>query len=310
MNPSDRHPHLKKITRFKSSWVHGGFPHIDAIQLEAGPVEGWIFSATSEGYRINAGTCNRTLLYEGHYNPGLMHVGFIYSPEHTAVVHAHAYDSGTIALNHHAVSMHEIFPADMIWVDISASEQTILHEVSSSKNQRQISPRLLMKGSREELNPLIKITKKLIHSPNPTALCETLQPAIKEILSTRFAAKAHQQPFSTGDLFRAHLIEKIHHLAQANQNKPLSLNEICTAVDIKPRTVQKYFHELYGMGPTEYFRVRRLNGTRTDLLHGTNRISEVALRWGFTHLGRFSGRYKNHFGESPKTTRDRSTTAS
>ena len=42
-----------------------------------------------------------------------------------------------------------------------------------------------------------------------------------------------------------------------------------------------------------------------DLLNGAASVSEVALRWEFPHLGRFAGRYKALFGESPKTTRDR-----
>jgi AraC-like DNA-binding protein len=31
-------------------------------------------------------------------------------------------------------------------------------------------------------------------------------------------------------------------------------------------------------------------------------VSEVAYRWGFTHLGRFAGAYRARFGESPSQT--------
>jgi AraC-like DNA-binding protein len=31
-------------------------------------------------------------------------------------------------------------------------------------------------------------------------------------------------------------------------------------------------------------------------------VSEVAFRWGFTHLGRFAGAYKERFGVPPSQT--------
>ena len=132
-----------------------------------------------------------------------------------------------------------------------------------------------------------------------------LRIALHNLLSIRFDARAHEQPFATGNLFRMHLLEEAHKLARMHKHHPLSLDEICTAAGMKRRTVQKYFNEIYGMGPTKYFRVRRLNGARADLLNGATSISKVALRWEFTHLGRFAGSYKTLFGESPKTTRER-----
>ena len=40
--------------------------------------------------------------------------------------------------------------------------------------------------------------------------------------------------------------------------------------------------------------------TRADPWQVT--VSEVAYRWGFTHLGRFAGAYRERFGETPSQT--------
>ncbi len=295
---------LQKFTQFDPGMVRRGFPRITAFQLDSGPLHAWLFSKQVGPYRVNAGMCNRSILYEGHYNPKMVHVGFIFSPEHKAVVHAHHYDSSMIAITHREISMHEVFSPNLIWVDISAPEEIIMQGISYSKTLFKTTPRLLLEGSREGLNPLIQLVTKLIQAPSPSALSPTLSSALKKILSARFEAQAHRQPFSSGDLFRARIIEEVQTLSKTARNQPLSLKDICEAVGMKPRTIQKYYRDLYGMGPTEYFRVRRLNGARSDLLHGATSVSEVALHWGFLHLGRFSGRYKAHFGESPKTTRD------
>jgi AraC-like DNA-binding protein len=44
---------------------------------------------------------------------------------------------------------------------------------------------------------------------------------------------------------------------------------------------------------------------RTDLRNPDARdftITQVAMNWGFSHLGRFSINYRAHFGQSPSAT--------
>lgn len=52
----------------------------------------------------------------------------------------------------------------------------------------------------------------------------------------------------------------------------------------------------------------RLNGTLRDcLLAGpTCIVAEVASKWGFRHMSRFSEPYRKAFGESPRKILDRS----
>ena len=51
----------------------------------------------------------------------------------------------------------------------------------------------------------------------------------------------------------------------------------------------------------------RLERVRLDLLtagpHAS--VTSAAMRWGFFHLGRFSGLYASHFGELPSSTKRR-----
>jgi AraC-like DNA-binding protein len=52
----------------------------------------------------------------------------------------------------------------------------------------------------------------------------------------------------------------------------------------------------------------RLNGALRDLtLPGqTSTISDIALKWGFRHMSRFSAYYRKAFGELPSNTLNRS----
>src|SRR6516225_4899166 len=63
--------------------------------------------------------------------------------------------------------------------------------------------------------------------------------------------------------------------------------------------------EFLGMSPTEYGLLRRLKEVRRVLRDADPdmvNVADVAYRFGFTQLGRFAGRYRAIFGETPSTT--------
>jgi AraC-like DNA-binding protein len=84
-----------------------------------------------------------------------------------------------------------------------------------------------------------------------------------------------------------------------------SVAELCAAYEVPRRTLNRAFQTVLGMGPATYFRRIRLNGARRALrrrsAHSTT-VTDVALEFGFWHLGRFAEQYNKLFGESPHKT--------
>ncbi|MFZ2103249.1 MAG: helix-turn-helix domain-containing protein [Oricola sp.] len=81
--------------------------------------------------------------------------------------------------------------------------------------------------------------------------------------------------------------------------------DICEALDVSERTLQYAFREYVGLSPTAYLRTCRLNRVRAELTASGPQeatITQMAMRFGFLHLGRFAGDYKRMFGESPSAT--------
>lgn len=81
--------------------------------------------------------------------------------------------------------------------------------------------------------------------------------------------------------------------------------ELGVALAVSDRWIRAAFHKVYGVSPTAFFRSRALHGAHRDLAAAepaTVSVTDVAMRWGFWHLGRFSGRYHSLFGELPKET--------
>lgn len=85
----------------------------------------------------------------------------------------------------------------------------------------------------------------------------------------------------------------------------LTIADIARAAAVSERTLFEGFRRTHGEGPLAWMRSRRLDRVRAELLAarpGEMRITDVALRWGFAHVGRFCIAYRNRFGETPRQT--------
>jgi AraC-like DNA-binding protein len=85
----------------------------------------------------------------------------------------------------------------------------------------------------------------------------------------------------------------------------LTVTQIARAASASKRTLFEGFQRTHGMGPLAWMRAQRLDRARSDLLAaqaGEVRVTDVALRWGFPHIGRFSIAYRQCFGETPTAT--------
>lgn len=88
-------------------------------------------------------------------------------------------------------------------------------------------------------------------------------------------------------------------------DQPLTLQDLCAALNTKSRTLQMAFLTVCGISPMAYLKVQRLYGVRHQLQIANPKIATVAgiaSQWGFWHMGYFSHDYKAMFGESPSQT--------
>lgn len=95
----------------------------------------------------------------------------------------------------------------------------------------------------------------------------------------------------------------IHEHAKGN----LCIDNIIAAAGVSKRSLYDGFKRCYGVPPMQYLREIRIAGVHRELAENASEddITTIALRWGFTHLGRFTAEYKKRFGELPSATRAR-----
>ena len=91
----------------------------------------------------------------------------------------------------------------------------------------------------------------------------------------------------------------------ADPARQFTATELASIAGVGVRVLQESFKQHLGMSPLTYLRRLRLDGVHHELSRGDPwqvSVSEVAARWGFTHLGRFAGAYRARYGVSPSQT--------
>jgi AraC-like DNA-binding protein len=87
--------------------------------------------------------------------------------------------------------------------------------------------------------------------------------------------------------------------------RQFTATDLAAIAGVGVRVLQEAFRQHVGMSPLTYLRRIRLDGVHAELSRGDPwqvSVSEVAYRWGFTHLGRFAGAYRVRYGEAPSRT--------
>lgn len=104
---------------------------------------------------------------------------------------------------------------------------------------------------------------------------------------------------------RRALMSRAEDYLRANLTDSFDLNALAATVGTSARMLEYNFQQVYGTTPVAWFRSMKLNAAHADLSRTRDpgvRVSDIATRYGFMHLGRFSVEYRKLFGRSPRDT--------
>ncbi|RVX46429.1 AraC-like protein [Nonomuraea polychroma] len=102
-------------------------------------------------------------------------------------------------------------------------------------------------------------------------------------------------------------LRRARRFCEEHAAEPITLGDIATAARVSVRTLQHDFRTHLQTTPLAYLRQVRLAHAHADLVRiaqtgARTTVTEVAMRWGFTHLGRFACLYRETYGRSPSST--------
>jgi AraC-like DNA-binding protein len=108
------------------------------------------------------------------------------------------------------------------------------------------------------------------------------------------------------------LVRRAENFMAENADAPISVSDVADHLGVSLRSLQAGFRKWRETTPTAFLRRARLRLVRDELLRSGREanVTTVALRHGFSHLGRFSAQYRSAFGEEPSITLRRARAAS
>ena len=130
----------------------------------------------------------------------------------------------------------------------------------------------------------------------------------RQIESTVLAGLLEARHDHAAQLARTRAAPRPRHLRlaesfiEAHLDQPITIAEVADAAGISPRGLQMAFRDYRGTSPLGFWREARLARAHADLLAAPpgTRVTDIALRWGFTHFGRFSELYRARYGLCPR----------
>jgi len=85
----------------------------------------------------------------------------------------------------------------------------------------------------------------------------------------------------------------------------MTIQSITEQFNTSDKTLQSSFKSLFGITPKRFLNLLKLNKAHEDLHHAdavTTNVSDIAMKWGFSHFGRFSKEYNALFDVLPSET--------
>jgi transcriptional regulator GlxA family with amidase domain len=101
------------------------------------------------------------------------------------------------------------------------------------------------------------------------------------------------------------IVDQFEAVARANLGKLVHIRDLCRVAGVEQHTVLRAFRAIRDTTPYRYLHALRLKGAREALLTSeadAETVTRVAMRFGFSELGRFAADYRSAFGESPSET--------
>jgi AraC-like DNA-binding protein len=87
-------------------------------------------------------------------------------------------------------------------------------------------------------------------------------------------------------------------------SEPITAMALASTIGVSQRTLEHGFRDTLGMTPAEYIRYHRMNRVYHILSKAqpsSTTISQTASQYCFSNHGRFSVKYREHFGEKPSS---------
>jgi AraC-like DNA-binding protein len=133
-----------------------------------------------------------------------------------------------------------------------------------------------------------------------------------EIENLLFSTILNVQPHSYGEWMNRerkfpspYFVKRVEDYILQHAHGNPGIEELVAISGVSASALFRGFRKYRGIGPIGFAKQVRLDRAREDLLSGdrrTSSVTDIALKWGFSHLSNFAADYARRFGETPSKT--------
>ncbi len=153
-------------------------------------------------------------------------------------------------------------------------------------------------SAKEILNDLIAKNEKLRNDPT---FHEKPEYAILQILFQNIDLSKKRKKVVESEMSA----NEIRKYLEMNYKNDISINDLCRVNQLSESTLRLSFKNLFGLSPKQYHQSYRLGKVHHAFLQNecsSTNVGDIAYDYGFSHMGRFSYKYKSMFGITPSCT--------
>ena len=156
------------------------------------------------------------------------------------------------------------------------------------------------------METLAQVVSALPTGVNPGPVTAELASSVATQLLLTHPHNYTEQLFSDQPLPPPRIVRRVIDFIDNSDGMQLRLADLTDCANVSERSLHNAFKKHLGMAPMSYVRQRRLQQAHDELLRidpgqGVT-VTDIALRFGFSHMGRFAAAYRERFGESPSVT--------
>jgi AraC family ethanolamine operon transcriptional activator len=126
---------------------------------------------------------------------------------------------------------------------------------------------------------------------------------LHSIITLSGESQSRETTGSSGEKHR--VVKRSREYIEAHLFEPIHIGEVCRCAATSISKLERTFRHELQMSPSQYILKRRLIRVNKALKQNGSsnaHVTQVAMEYGFNHLGRFANAYSAHFGELPSET--------
>ena len=207
------------------------------------------------------------------------------------------------------------WPGSSCLLSVKVDRAALERELDAALDQQIVSPLLLgasfdlVDGPGRTWAALVRLLHEELREPTGLAAQPRMAARWRDMVVCGLALSVEhpygEEPAGLQGPRRPRTVKRVLDAMHAEPWRPFTATDLAAIAGVGVRVLQESFRQHVGMSPLTYLRRLRLDGVHSELSRTEPwqvSVSEVAYRWGFTHLGRFAGAYRARYGVSPSQT--------